>query len=86
MESSSTGSNDIDMNVNDLFKAGPHNIDWDRVARESLPLFLLAEDIKENGIKEPILLRDGKVVDGIHRLFALWLLGEKAEIPTKEVT
>ena len=74
------------MKLNELFDAGPHNIDWNRVARESLPLFMLAQDIKENGIKEPILLKDGKVEDGIHRMFALWLLGEDADIPTKEIT
>ena len=74
------------MKLNKLFEAGPHNIDWNRVARESLPLFMLAQDIKENGIKEPILLKDGKVADGIHRMFALWLLGEDADIPTKEIT
>ena len=61
------------MKLNELFEAGPYNIDWNRVARESLPLFMLAEDIKENGIKEPILLKDGKVADGIHRVFVLWL-------------
>ena len=74
------------MKLNELFEAGPYNIDWNRVARESLPLFMLAQDIKENGIKEPILLKDGKVADGIHRMFALWLLGEDADIPTKEMT
>jgi len=74
------------MKLNELFEAGPYNIDWNRVARESLPLFMLAQDIKENGIKEPILLKDGKVADGIHRVFALWLLGEDADIPTKEIT
>ncbi len=74
------------MKLNELFEAGPYNIDWNRVARESLPLFVLAQDIKENGIKEPILLKDGKVADGIHRMFALWLLGEDVDIPTKEIT
>jgi ParB-like chromosome segregation protein Spo0J len=74
------------MKLNELFEAGPYNIDWNRVARESLPLFMLAQDIKENGIKEPILLKDGKVADGIHRVFALWLLGEDTDIPTKEMT
>jgi ParB-like chromosome segregation protein Spo0J len=74
------------MKLNELFEAGPYNIDWNRVARESLPLYMLAQDIKENGIKEPILLKDGKVADGIHRMFALWLLGEDADIPTKEMT
>ncbi len=74
------------MKLNELFEAGPYNIDWNRVARESLPLHMLAQDIKENGIKEPILLKDGKVADGIHRMFALWLLGEDADITTKEMT
>ena len=74
------------MKLNELFEAGPYNIDWNRVARECLPLLVLANDIKENGIKEPILLKDGKVADGIHRMFALWLLGEDADIPTKEIT
>jgi ParB-like chromosome segregation protein Spo0J len=73
------------MKLNELFEAGPYNIDWNRVARESLPLFMLAQDIKENGIKEPILLKDGKVVDGIHRVFVLWLMGYKGDVPTKEV-
>tara|TARA_R110000868_G_C10526054_1_gene733571 strand:+ start:8 stop:235 length:228 start_codon:yes stop_codon:yes gene_type:complete len=73
------------MKLNELFEAGPYNIDWNRVARESLPLFMLAQDIKENGIKEPILLKDGKVEDGIHRVFVLWLMGYKGDVPTKEV-
>ncbi len=73
------------MKLNELFEAGPYNIDWNRVARESLPLFMLAQDIKENGIKEPILLKDGKVEDGIHRVFVLWLMGYKGDVSTKEV-
>ena len=62
------------MKLNELFEAGPYNIDWNRVARESLPLFMLAEDLK-----------DGKVEDGIHRVFVLWLMGYKGDVPTKEV-
>ena len=50
-----------------------------------LPLFLLAQDIKENGIKEPILIKDGKVADGVHRMFALWLLNHEADVPTKDL-
>jgi hypothetical protein len=73
------------MKVDELFKAGPHSVYWDRVARESFPLFALAKDIKDNGIKEPILLKDGKVADGIHRIFVLWLMGYEGDIPTKEV-
>ena len=73
------------MKVDELFKAGPHSVDCDRVARESFALFALAKDIKENGIKEPILLKDGKVADGIHRIFVLWLMGYEGDIPTKEV-
>ena len=58
------------MKLNELFEAGPYNIDWNRVARESLPLFVLAQDIKENGIKEPILLKDGsEVPEGIMDAF-----------------
>ena len=73
------------MKLNELFEAGPYNIDWNRVAHESLPLFMLAQDIKKNGIKEPILLKDGKVADGIHRVFVLWLMGYKGDVPIKEV-
>jgi len=73
------------MKVDELFKAGPHTVDWDRVARESFPLFALAADIKKNGLKEPILLKDGKIADGIHRIFVLWLMGYEGDIPTKEV-
>jgi ParB-like chromosome segregation protein Spo0J len=73
------------MKLNELFEAGPYNIDWNRVARESLPLFMLAQDIKENGIKEPILLKDGKVADGIHRVFALWLSNYEGDIPVKNL-
>ena len=73
------------MKLNELFEAGPYNIDWNRVARESLPLFMLAQDIKENGIKEPILLKDGKVADGIHRMFALWLSNYQGDIPVKNL-
>lgn len=85
METSSVRSNGIDMNILDLFKAGPHSVDWERVAKESMPLFTLAADIKKNGIKEPILIKDGKIADGIHRVFVLWLMGYKGEIPTKEL-
>lgn len=73
------------MKLNELFEAGPYNIDWNRVARESLPLFMLAQDIKENGIKEPILLKDGKVADGIHRMFALWLSNYEGDISVKNL-
>ncbi len=73
------------MKLNELFEAGPYNIDWNRVARESLPLYMLAQDIKENGIKEPILLKDGKVADGIHRMFALWLSNYEGDIPVKNL-
>jgi len=73
------------MKLNELFEAGPYNIDWNRVARESLPLFMLAQDIKKNGIKEPILLKDGKVADGIHRMFALWLSNYEGDIPVKNL-
>ena len=69
------------MKVQDLFNAGPHTVDWNRVAEESFPLFALAADIKKNGLKEPILLKDGKIAaDGIHRIFVLWLMGYKGEI------
>ena len=74
------------MKLHELFEAGAYKIDWNRVARDCLPLLILANDIRENGIKEPILLKDGKVADGIHRMFALWLLGEDADITTKEMT
>ena len=73
------------MKVQDLFNAGPHTVDWNRVAEESFPLLALAADIKKNGLKEPILLKDGKIADGIHRIFVLWLMGYKGEIPTKEL-
>ena len=73
------------MKVLELFDKGPHTVDWNRVAEESFPLFALAADIKKNGIKNPILLKDGKVADGIHRLFVLWLMGYEGEIPTKEL-
>jgi len=69
-----------------LFRVGPAKVDWDRVASECPSLFRLAMDIKENGLKEPIIHdQDGKIVDGVHRLFALWLLNYEGEIPTKEV-
>lgn len=77
-------ANTIMSNIIDLFKAGPYKIDWERVAEESFPLFALAKDIKENGLKEPIILREGKVEDGIHRLFVLWLMEYEGDIPTIE--
>jgi hypothetical protein len=73
------------MKLEELFNAGAYSIDWQRVAHECLPLFLLAQDIKKNGIKEPILIKDGKVADGVHRMFALWLLNHEADIPTKDL-
>ena len=74
------------MKVSELFSSSPASVDWGRVSRESLPLFLLADDIRKNGLKEPILLdKEGKIVDGIHRMFVLWLLGYDGDVPTKEV-
>jgi len=67
-----------------LFSAGPASVDWERVAQESPPLFMLAKDITERGLQEPIVVtKDGKVADGIHRMFVLWLLGHQGKVPTK---
>lgn len=74
------------MRVSELFSSTPVSVDWGRVSRESMPLFLLAADIRKNGLKEPILLdEEGKILDGIHRMFVLWLLGYDGDVPTKEV-
>jgi|TARA_R100000482_G_scaffold113978_1_gene56742 ParB-like chromosome segregation protein Spo0J len=73
------------MKLHELFEAGAYKIDWNRVARDCLPLLILANDIRENGIKEPILLKDGKVADGIHRMFALWLSNYEGDIPVKNL-
>lgn len=73
------------MNIDQLFKGGPFSIDWERVRKESPSLFLLAESIKKEGLINPIQIRDGKVVDGIHRLLVLWLMGHKGEVPVVEV-
>ena len=86
MEARSFGGNDQHVKVGELFSSTPASVDWDRVSRESMPLFLLATDIRKNGLKEPILLdEDGKIVDGIHRMFVLWLLGYDEDVPVKEV-
>jgi len=42
-------------------------------------------DIKNNGVQQPIILdEEGKIEDGIHRIFACWLLSWKGDIPTEE--
>lgn len=73
------------MNLDELFKCRPHKVDWERVARESPDLFLLAKSVKENGLKEPIKMCDGKVLDGIHRMLVLWLLNYQGDVPIVEV-
>ena len=85
MESRCVGGEFIDMKIAELMNKGPHTVDWNRVAKESFPLFALAADIKKNGIQNPILLKDGKIADGIHRLFVLWLMQYEGEIPTKDL-
>jgi hypothetical protein len=40
-------------------------------------------DIKRYGVRSPILLdEDGRIEDGIHRMFACWLLSWEGDIPT----
>ncbi|MAC53347.1 MAG: hypothetical protein CME31_12475 [Gimesia sp.] len=72
------------MNLAELILREPANVDWDRVYNEAPGLFTLAMDIKNNGVKQPIILdKDGKIEDGIHRIFACWLLSWKDDIPTE---
>ena len=56
------------MTVKELINYGPSKVDWDRVSKESPSLFMLAESIKKDGLMNPIQMRDGKILDGIHRL------------------
>ena len=72
------------MNLAELILREPANVDWDRVYNEAPGLFALAMDNKNNGVKQPIILdKDGKIEDGIHRIFACWLLSWKDDIPTE---
>jgi ParB-like chromosome segregation protein Spo0J len=72
------------MKINELILRKPSKVDWDRVRNEAPGLFALAMDIKENGVKQPIILdEDGKIKDGIHRIFACWLLSWKSDILTE---
>jgi len=72
------------MNLAELILREPANVDWDRVYNEAPGLFALAMDIKNNGVKQPIILdEEGKIEDGIHRIFACWLLSWKDDIPTE---
>ena len=75
----------IKMKLDELILREPANVDWDRVYKESPGLFALAMDIKNNGVQQPIILdEEGKIEDGIHRIFACWLLSWKGDIPTEE--
>ena len=50
------------MNLAELILREPANVDWDRVYNEAPGLFTLAMDIKNNGVKQPIILdKDGKI-------------------------
>ena len=73
------------MKLDELILREPAKIDWNRVYKESPGLFALAMDIKNNGVQQPIILdEEGKIEDGIHRIFARWLLSWNGDIPTKE--
>ena len=71
------------MRLGKLMAREPAQVDWERVCAESPSLYALAADIVRNGVREPIQLdADGKIVDGIHRAFACWLLSYGGDIPT----
>jgi len=72
------------MKLNEILEAGPLEVDWERVSKESPSLFMLAESIKNDGLMQPIKMRDGKILDGIHRLLVLWLMGYRGEVPVIE--
>lgn len=73
------------MTVKELINSGPSRVDWDRVSKESPSLFMLAQSINKDGLMNPIQMRDGKILDGIHRLLVLWLMGYEGEVPVVEV-
>jgi len=73
------------MTIKELFSAGPLKVDWSRVKLESPELYKLAESIRQDGLLSPILIKDGKVKDGIHRMLVLWLMGYKGDVPTQEL-
>ena len=73
------------MTLAELILREPAKIDWNRVYKEAPGLFALARDIKNNGVQQPIILdEEGKIEDGIHRIFACWLLSWDGDIPTEE--
>ena len=72
------------MTLAELSLREPAKVDWNRVYTEAPGLLALAMDIKNNGVQQPIILdEDGKIEDGIHRIFACWLLSWKSDIPTE---
>ena len=51
---------------------------------EGEPFDELVADIKENGLRDPIVLQDGKILDGRNRFLACEAAGVKPEFKTYE--
>lgn len=66
--------------LDELLALRPECLDLERMERESPQFFALFCDLLKRGQQSPIILRNGKIYDGIHRLFALWLMDFKGEI------
>ncbi len=59
----------------------PGPLDIDRVRRDSPRFADLYEDIKRNGVQEPITVdENGVIVDGLHRILCCYLLGKNDEL------
>ena len=72
------------MKLVNLFEMSPKDVNLKKILLENKTLYLLIKDIQKNGIQQPVVIKNGEIVDGIHTMFALWFLGYNGEVPVKD--